>query len=206
MPKKKELQKLTSKTGAEDISSARDRDFAGQLTNRSWSCLILDFADEVSKKLGKKARELHYRLAQMSEAWSTNFEGQSEQEIAAMILANYVVPSIQESTHYGESGPTWSMVILPYTLIWSLYDYRAQVFAKQYDSKVNANVWPIAMYYVQRATNLDFLYTRIATSHTFYYIGETLPSAWLWFNTFSLARKDQIWTRFRYAGYTTNVP
>lgn len=199
--RKKGSRPLTSNPALEDISRTRDRDMFGQLSVRNWSCIILDFADEASKKLGKKARELYYRMAQSAEAFATSFEGWSEQEIINMILTNYVIPSIQESGKYTEAGQVTAMPILPLTLTWRNYDATAQVSEMTSVMQWPYYAYPVTLYLIQIATNLDFDYTRIARSHTFYYLSLTAPSLYLYFHTLTREQRLAEYIRVQYITY-----
>lgn len=73
-----------------------DRDYFGQLTQKSWSCITLDTADKLVKFAGKPGLELYYRMSQQVEAYSTGFEGAEEAALRRILNEQYVQRSLDE--------------------------------------------------------------------------------------------------------------
>jgi len=73
-----------------------DQDLFGQMSLKSWSCLVLDTADKLAPMIGSPALELYYRMAQQVEAGFTGYEGAEEAEIRRIFESQYVAKSIHE--------------------------------------------------------------------------------------------------------------
>lgn len=127
-----------------------DRDSFGQLTRRGWSCLILDVADKLGPTLGREGMELYFRMAQASEAYSTGWEGQEEENSKAIINDFYVGLSLDE---YLDTNTKWNAVVerppYPIEVPWEIVDAG---FSITVESDVNwiPYRWDIHVYVIRQ--------------------------------------------------------
>jgi hypothetical protein len=73
-----------------EATIASDQGTFGQLTRKSWSCLVLDTADRLAPMIGGPAFELYYRIAQEMEAAQTGYGGAEESKIRQIFEDRYV--------------------------------------------------------------------------------------------------------------------
>lgn len=82
----------------EEIIMMREEPFFGQLSQQSYSCLMMDAGEEAARQLGPAATEFYYRTMQELDAWATTFGGEGERVITNIYDERYVALCLQELT------------------------------------------------------------------------------------------------------------